>query len=267
MGEPTDLYPDVFEELSARRRAGERVVLATVVSTRGSTPRQAGARMLVLADGSIRGTVGGGVRESEIAAVARELHHRGGCRLLAVDFEEGLAGGPAPVCGGHMEVFVEAIDPLLRVVIAGAGHVGYFLHRMLALLEVRTVVVDPRAEFASRERFPGAELRVVEFGEALAGLALGASDGVVIVTKGHEHDECVLRQALATSAGYLGMIGSRRKVAAVFERLRSQGVGEEQLARVRAPVGLPIGAETPAEIALAIAAEIVATFRTRAIGA
>lgn len=261
MSDPTDLYPELFEELVARRRAGERVVLATVVATRGSTPRQPGARMLVLADGSIRGTVGGGVRESEIVAAARELHRRGGSRLLAVDFEEGLAGGPAPVCGGHMEVFVEAIDAAHRVVIAGAGHVGYFLHRFLALLEVRTVVVDPRAEFATRERFPGAEVRVVEFEEALAGLALSAADGVVIVTKGHEHDECVLRQALATSAGYLGMIGSRRKVAAVFERLRAAGVSEQDLARVHAPVGLAIGAETPAEIAIAIAAEIIAAFR------
>lgn len=223
--------------------------------------------MLVLADGSIRGTVGGGVRESEIVVAARELHERGGSRLLAVDFEEGLAGGPAPVCGGHMDVFLETIDAMHRVIIAGAGHIGYFLHRFLTLLDVRTIVVDPRAEFASGERFPGAERRVVGFEEALDGLALTAADGVVIVTKGHAHDECVLRQALATAAGFIGMIGSRRKVATVFERLRSRGFSDEQLARVRAPVGLDIGAETPAEIALAITAQIVATFRGHSAGA
>ncbi len=267
MPEAADPIPDLFEALVARRRAGERVVLVTVVATRGSTPRQAGARMLLLADGSIRGTVGGGVREAEIIAAAGELHRRGGCRRLDVDFEEGLAGGPAPLCGGHMEVFMEAIDPPHRVVIAGAGHIGYFLHRFLSLLEMSTVVVDPRPEFAHPERFPGAELRVVPFEEALAGLSLTANDGVVIVTKGHEYDESVLRQALATSAGYLGMIGSRRKVAELFGRLRAQGVSEEQLQRVHAPVGVAIGAETPAEIALAIAAEIVAAFRARSTNA
>jgi xanthine dehydrogenase accessory factor len=263
MPEPGDPYPDLFETLVARRRAGERVVLVTVVATRGSTPRQAGARMLVLADGSIRGTVGGGVRESEIIAAARELHRRGGSRLLGVDLATGLGGEVGPICGGHMEVFMEAIDPPHRVVIAGAGHIAYFLHRFLSLLEMSTVVVDPRPEFANPERFPGAELRVVPFEEALAGLTLGTTDGVVIVTKGHEYDQSVLRQALATAAGYLGMIGSRSKVAAVFQHLRDEGVGEEQLQRVHAPVGMAIGAETPAEIALAIAAEIVATFRAR----
>ncbi len=263
MRKPQHVPADLWEELVARRRRGERVVLVTAVATSGSTPRHAGARMLVLADGSIRGTVGGGVRESEIIAAAREVHRRGGARLLRVDFAEGLAGASGPICGGHMEVFMEAIDPARRVVIAGAGHIGYFLHRFLSLLEMSTVVVDPRAEFATPERFPGAELRVLPFEEALAGLTLTPNDGVVIVTKGHEHDESVLRQALATPAGYLGMIGSRRKVAELFARLRAAGVSEEQLARVHAPVGVAIGAETPAEIALAIAAEIVATFRAR----
>lgn len=256
--------PDLFEELVARRRAGERVVLATVVAAEGSTPRAAGARLLLRADGSTLGSVGGGVREAEVLAMARQLQAEGGSRLLQVTYSEGGADGP--LCGGRMEVFVEAIDPPRRVVIAGAGHVGHSLHQFLRLLGVHTVVIDPRPEFASPERFPGARLRVVPFEEALAGVALTPRDGVVIVTQGHRHDEVVLRQALATPAGYIGMIGSRRKVAEVFEHLRRDGFGEEEVGRVHAPVGLPIGAETPAEIALAIAAQIVATFRGRGDG-
>lgn len=263
MARSVDPAPDLWEELVARRRAGERVVVVTVVAAKGSTPRAAGARMLVLADGSTRGTVGGGMREGELIAAARELHRRGGNSLVTVNFSEGCEGDNGPICGGEAEVFLEAVDPPRRVVIAGAGHIAYFLHRFLTLLELRTVVVDPRADFASPERFPGAELRVVEFDQALAGLSLTAADGVVIVTKGHQHDETVLHQALASGAGYIGMIGSHRKVAAVFARLREAGVSEEELRRVHAPVGLEIGAESPAEIALAIAAQLVAVFRRR----
>lgn len=261
MSEPGDLYPDLWEELVARRRAGERVVLATVVAARGSTPRAPGARMLVLGDGAIRGTVGGGAHEAQVLAAAQALHRHGGIQLLTLDFSGGNDVAAGSVCGGQAQVFLEAIDPPRRVVIAGAGHVGYFLHRFLALVGISTVVVDPRPDFANPQRFPGAALRVVEFEQALAGLELSPADGVVIVTKGHEHDQVVLRQALATPVGYVGMIGSRRKVAVLFERLQAQGFDAAELARVHAPVGLAIGAESPAEIALAIAAQIVAWYR------
>jgi xanthine dehydrogenase accessory factor len=256
-----DAYGDPFAEIVRLRRAGRRVVLCTVVSAVGSTPREAGARMLVLEDGTIRGTIGGGVREGEIVAAARDVFESGGARLVAVDFTAGVKGGEGPVCGGTMEVFMERIDPPRRVVIAGAGHVGLFVHRFLALLEVETVVLDERAELASGERFPGATLRVGPFDGGLADLPLGAGDGVVIVTPGHVDDEAVLRQALATDAGYIGMIGSGRKVATVLSHLRADGYDEGRIARVHAPIGIDIAAETPAEIALAIAAEIVSVWR------
>lgn len=257
---------DLFEELIRRRNAGESVVLATVVAARGSTPREAGARMLVLRDGSIRGTVGGGVKELEIIGAAGELHRKGGSRLLEIDFAEGLAGGDGPICGGAMEVFVERIDPVRRVVIAGAGHIGFFLHRLICLLDLQTVVVDARAEFANAERFPGASQVIGPFDTALVGLEITANDAIVIITPQHRHDLEVLRQAIATPARYLGMIGSRAKVKRVLESLRAEGVAEEQIARVHAPIGLDIGAESPAEVALAIAAEIVAVYRKPGVG-
>ncbi|MFH1177272.1 MAG: XdhC/CoxI family protein, partial [Acidobacteriota bacterium] len=252
------LYPDLLEELVARRRGGERVVLATVVAARGSTPRAPGARMLVLADGTILGTVGGGVKESEVIAAALELHRRGGCRKLALDFEAGLRGEDGPICGGAMEVFMERIDPTRRVAIAGAGHIAHSLHRFVGVLGLHTIVLDERPELATSERFPGARLVVAPFAGALSGLGLTGNDAVVIVTPQHSHDLVVLRDALATPAGYIGMIGSATKVRTVLNSLRQEGLAEEQIARVHAPIGLDIGAETPAEIALAIAAEIVA---------
>ncbi len=256
----------LFDEIAARLGGGDSVVLATVVAVRGSAPRHAGARMLVLADGTTRGTVGGGAKEAEVIAAARELHRKGGSRLLSLDFAEGAIGVSGPICGGAMEVYMERIDPARRIVIAGAGHVGFFVHRVLDVLGFETVVLDPRPEFANAERFPGAKVLVAPFEPGLATLDLSANDGVVIVTPEHGHDLVVLRQALATPARYIGMIGSRRKVKQVLDALRADGLSEEQIGRVHAPVGLDIGAETPAEIAVAIAAEIVAVLHGREIG-
>jgi xanthine dehydrogenase accessory factor len=253
----------VLDELVRRRRAGEPVVMATIVTTRGSTPRPAGSRMLALADGTIVGTIGGGSGEAEVVERARALLGRGGTELVTVDLEEGLAGGEGPICGGTMQVFLERFAPAARVLIAGGGHVGQALHRFCAELGLAVTVIDPREEWASPARFPGATLRLVPFERALDDETLGPRDAVVIVTPEHSHDEIVLRQALGTGAGYVGMIGSRRKVPVVLERLREDGFGPEQLDRVHAPIGLDIGAEGPAEIALAIAAEIVAVLRGR----
>jgi xanthine dehydrogenase accessory factor len=139
--------------------------------------------------------------------------------------------------------------------------VGFALHRLLTVLGLSAVVIDPRTELASEERFPGAELRHSPFERAFDGIDLGARDAVVILTPEHSHDETVLRLALASPAGYIGMIGSRRKVGVIREHLHKDGYDEPQLDRVHAPIGLDIAAETPAEIALAIAAEIVSVKR------
>lgn len=253
---------NVLEELITRRRSGHRLVLATVVAAEGSTPRHAGARMLVLDDETV-GTIGGGPREAEIIAGAREMLGEAGTRLVDVDFEEGFTVGEGPLCGGRMQVLLESFTPVSRVIIAGAGHVGQALHRMLSVTGRAIVVVDPRTEFASGERFPGAELRHARFESAFDGMTPGPDDAIVILTPEHRHDETVLRLALDTAAGYIGMIGSRKKVQATFDHLRRDGIDEGQIARVHSPIGLDIGAETPAEIALAIAAEIVAVQRGR----
>ncbi|HUX06177.1 MAG TPA: XdhC/CoxI family protein [Acidobacteriota bacterium] len=261
MTENRELYPDLLEELARLRREGRSVVMATVVATKGSTPRRAGARMLVLRDGSIRGTIGGGVRESEVIERARKLFRKGEAKLIALDFHEEGEGCDGPICGGEMEVFMERIDPVRRIVIAGGGHVGYFLHRFLSLLELKSVVFDERPEQANAERFPGAEIHVEPFDRGLESLKVGPNDGIVIITPEHKHDQVVLKQALATEAGYVGMIGSKKKIKAIFDNLRAEGVPQKQIARCHSPIGLDIGAESPAEIALAIAGEIVAHFR------
>ena len=260
MSEIGNPYPDLLEELVALRRAGRSVVMATVVSAKGSTPRRPGARMLLLDDGSIRGTIGGGQREGDVIAAAAEVRRKGGAKLLRLDFDSN-SGGDGPICGGVMEVFMERIDPPRRVVIAGAGHVGYFLHRFLSLIEMATVIVDDRPEFANAERFPGAELHVAPFGDGFVALGITRNDGIVVITPEHKYDQVALKRALATEAGYVGMIGSKKKIGAIFDNLRAEGVAQADIDRCHSPIGLDIGAESPAEIALAIAAEIVAHFK------
>ena len=261
MSKDSNPYPDLLEELVALRRAGRSVVMATVVSARGSTPRGAGARMLLLDDGSIRGTIGGGQREGDVIEAAAALHRKGGSKLLHLDFNSDAGGGDGPICGGAMEVFMERIDPTRRVVIAGAGHVGYFLHRFLSLVEMATVVIDDRPEFANAERFPGAELHVVPFEEGFDSLGVTRNDGIVVITPEHKYDQVALKHALATNAGYVGMIGSKKKIAAIFDNLLAEGVSQADIERCHSPIGLDIGAESLAEIALAIAAQIVAYFK------
>lgn len=158
-----------------------------------------------------------------------------------------------------LELYVEGWSPAPELVIVGAGHIARPLATIGRLLDFRVVVLDDRAELTTPERFPGADVRVIDFADPFSSLEIGPRTSLVLVTRGHRYDYDCLR-ALARSGvlpAYLGVIGSRRRVRAAFEQLAEEGVDAAWLARIRAPIGLDIGSETPAEIAVAIAAEIV----------
>lgn len=178
-------------------------------------------------------------------------------------------GAAAPVTLEHegLSYVLEPWIPASPLVILGAGHVSRPTAQIAALCGFQVTVLDDRPEFANARRFPGAETRVLEtFEGCLDGLPTGPEASVVIVTRGHAHDAEALAQALRTRAGYVGMIGSRRKREAVYQRLRGQGFTEADLGRVRCPIGLDIGAETPEEIAVSIVGELVAHRAGRAAG-
>ena len=255
-----DPYPDIFQEIVKIRRSGESAVLVTVIEVHGSTPRREGAKMLVYPDGSISGTVGGGVREADIIVEAKKLFDHGAARLFEVDFTEGIKTGKGPVCGGRMKVFMEKLSSLKRAVISGAGHIGWYLHPILKMLEFHTLVIDPRGELNSEDRFPGAEILLRQFEEGVEDLKLGRDDAVIVVGPSHEDDFQVLPSILKSQVGYIGMIGSKRKKKEVFDKLLKSGFSEKDLERIYSPVGLSIGSESPAEIAVSIAAEIVKHF-------
>lgn len=225
---------------------GADLVLAVVIESTGE-PGLVGRR--VAWDGErLHGSLGDAGRDAALRDVLPGTERRGTLRLPAAE----------------VELYVERVSPPGELVVVGAGHIAQPLSRLGALLGFRVTVVDDRPDFARRDRFPDAERVVVaDFADPFAGIAIGPRTHVVLVTRGHRYDyDCVRALARAgTEPAYVGMIGSRRRVRAAFEQLAAEGFDEARLARIHAPIGLDIGAETPAEIAVAIAAEMILATR------
>lgn len=231
--------------------------MATVVKTMGSSPRAVGAKMLVYADGAIVGSVGGGAMEARVIEAAKESLRDGQPRYLDMALSN-EARGDALICGGAMEIFIELLLTTPTLLIVGAGHIGAACAELGKFLGFRVVLVDDRAELLTREKFPHAdELHTGDLVEALNQLDLTPQTHVIIVTRAHTTDAPVLRAVIERPAAYIGMLGSQRRVQTVFETLKQKGVREDALARVHAPIGLEIRAETPQEIAVSIMAEII----------
>jgi xanthine dehydrogenase accessory factor len=264
---------DLLAEAARRATAREPFALCTVVATRQSAPRDAGAKMLVAPDGSICGTVGGGPLEASVVFEAVQLLRGDGTSGLrhfalttAGDAAEPLAAAPAPgedlgmKCGGQVSVFIDIVRPTPRMLVYGAGHVGERVANLAGEAGLDVVVVDDRSEFARRDRFPRAtEVRCADLEKApLGGVSPGAEDFVVILTRCHALDEAVLEAALRTPARYVGLIGSRRKVALILRSIASRlGRDPRSDPRLHAPIGLKLGNKSPGEIAISILAEIL----------
>jgi xanthine dehydrogenase accessory factor len=327
---------------------GERLAMATVISKSGSAPCMAGSKLILQADGTCFGTIGGGVLEAEALRQAREVLRTGVSRHFIFDLTGRDAASMAMICGGRVEVFVEhiaadsatlevfqrlatalrtgepcvlvsdlgpadtglasierclsgaqglisgpfrhgsealaqlvqrargSVYPLLtglgdrrflvercfipaKVILFGAGHVSQCVADLVQRVEFQVLVLDDRPEFANRERFPSAdEIRVIpDFEHCLEDLELDADSFAVIVTRGHSHDRTVLEQVLRTRAGYVGMLGSRKKSLEIRKALAASGFAPEDLARIHCPIGLDIAAETTGEIAFSIVAELI----------
>jgi xanthine dehydrogenase accessory factor len=249
---------DIFQEIVRIRSEGRRAALATVISAKGSTPRETGSKMLIRTDGTILGSIGGGSLEAQVCKEAIKVMTENRSMLLRFDLTGKEVAEEGMICGGNMEVFVEPILPEPCLLIFGAGHISLFLAKMGKMVGFRVVVIDDRPEFANRERFPEAdEVIAQDFPAAFPRLTTNRTSYIAIVTRGHLQDETVLEWAVRTDAAYIGMIGSRKKNQTVFSHLQAKGIPEKRLKEVHAPIGLNINAKTPEEIALSIIAEIV----------
>jgi len=253
---------EVLEAALRAEAGGERAALVTVVATEGSTPQKAGARMLVHADGRIVGTIGGGCLEAEMTWRARDAIEGRRPKLVSYDLTPEQAGEDGLVCGGRMQVFIEPIEGTPVLCLFGAGHVAQPLARMAKACGFRVELADDRVKFANAERFPEADLIVVDsFAAAAEKMTLGASSYAVVVTRGHKGDGEALRAVVGRGLRFVGLLGSRPKVVHIFAALREEGVDPSALAAVHAPLGLEIGAQTPEEIAVSILAEMIAVRR------
>lgn len=240
-------------------RQGQPAALLTVVHTQGSVPRHAGAKMLYRADGTTVGTIGGATLELAAFEDAKQAIVTGKPLLKTYYFnaDEGSVG----VCGGQSDVFIEPLRPEPTLLVWGCGHVGLALLQLAAQLDFKLIAVDDRPEFLTPDRLPpGTQPVHVPYqaeGEQLAPYpaAIHPQTYVVVATWGY--DLPVLRQVLPTPAVYIGLVASRKKARYFFDRLLAEGFTVDDLKRVTTPAGLDIGAETPAELALSILAEIV----------
>lgn len=334
----------LFRSLAGTVARGRRVAVCTVVGSQGSTPQSAGATMLVHADMTTEGTLGGGCVEAEVRKQAFELLSRGASGLLSFRLDHDYGWDDGLICGGSMKVAVQTfggverdgavadrdgatggaakdsvarmagsaagdgakgcaggdaagvgafaaaaadlaarraarvpievaheaqrqvywlhIEAPARLVIAGAGHVGASLARLAVGLDFETRVIDDRADLMGPDRLPAPIIPVVgEIEQTLRDEAIDGETYVVIVTRGHKHDEQALHAVMGRGARYLGMIGSRRKVKLIFDDLLALGVDPAELERVHAPIGLAIGAVTVPEIAVSILAQLIQTRR------
>ena len=250
---------EVFAAIAEALERGETAALVTIVSARGSTPQRVGAKMLVFADGRTIGTIGGGCYENDAFGKARDAITARKPQLVHYELSDDFAQETGLICGGQMDVYIEPIEPSPELYIIGGGHVGYHLARLAHEVGFRVHVVDDREKFANRERFPTAEEVVADdIPTWLAAATLPPHAYAVIVTRGHTNDLEALRALAPRELRYLGLIGSRAKVARVYDALTADGVPAEQLTRIHAPIGLDIGAVTPQEIAVSILAELIA---------
>lgn len=277
-------------------------MLCVVVATRGSTPQERGAKMLVLGDGKTIGTLGGGCVEAEVRQQALKLLAAEQSAALEFKLNSDYGWDDGLICGGVMQIacryltpndapqfrqlvdalaagqgtefifdyvvdhqprrYFEQMGPPPTLLIAGGGHVGQALANIAAAAEFDVCVIDDRADIISPQRFPTARQRIVgDIEQELHKFPIRHDTYVVIVTRGHRHDGRALAAVIGSPAKYLGLIGSKAKIKLIFDDLAASGVDPQQLLRVHAPIGLDIGAVTVAEIAVSIAAELIAIKR------
>ena len=250
---------EVFQAVGEALQAGEPAALVTIIRTQGSTPQRVGAKMLVFADGRTVGTIGGGCYENDAFWTARKSLETRKPQVARYELTDDIAEESGLICGGQMEVYIEPLEAAPNLYLVGGGHVAYHLARLAANVGFRIHVLDDREKFANAERFPDAvEVAVDAIPNWLQQAALPANAYVVILTRGHRYDLDALRALAPRDLRYLGLIGSRAKVARLYEALRDEDIPPHQLRKVHAPVGLSIGAVTPQEIAVSILAELIA---------
>ena len=239
----------LIEEAHELVQASQPFAWVTIIGQEGSSARHLGSSMIVTLDGRVIGTVGGAIAELQLIEQAIQAIKDGKPRTVKM---------PLPVCAGVITCFINVFRAPSTLVLVGAGHVAQPMSKLARMLGFQVVVIDDRSDYATKERFPEADRVVVDDWEkALKELTIDSNTYIVILTYAGESDELALRTVVRCSAAYIGMISSQSKAKGILSRLRRNGIPDDLLRRIITPIGLDIGAETPAEIAVSTMAEII----------
>ena len=258
----------VYQYAARLEQEGREFAVCTVIDAQGSSPGRTAFKMIVLPDGSQMGTVGGGTLELAVAQAAREVLAQGKSRVVNFELNPEGKDSLGMLCGGQVSVYIEYVGSRPLLYIYGAGHVGAALAALAVTVGFEVTVMDDRPEFVTPTRIPSAQhFMAGDFVELVQGAVYGPQGFHVILTDKHASDERVLRALLERDidSRYIGMIGSRAKILEVFRHLVDAGIDPARLAEVYAPIGIDHGGQTAEEIALAIAAELVAVRHDRTL--
>lgn len=240
---------EIVQEANRLIETSQSFAWVTIINQEGSSARHLGSSMLVTDEGKVIGTVGGAIAELQLIDQAVQAIKEGRPRNVKV---------PLPVCAGVITCFINVFRPSETLLLVGAGHVAQPIAKLAKMLGFKVTVIDDRSEYATKERFPEADRVIVDDWEkALKEAHIDEHTYVVILTYAGEYDELALRTVIDSKAAYIGMISSESKAVAILAKLRRENVPDHLLRRVITPIGLDIGAETPAEIAVSTMAEII----------
>ncbi len=253
----------LLEELLRARQTRTLCALATVAATTGSVPRQTGSKMLVYGDGKISGTVGGGKFEALVVKDCLKSIAQKEPVLKSYPLREDRPDSFGAICGGEVTVMIEPQNLSTAIFLVGSGHCSLAVAKLALDCGMHVTVIDDRADLL--ENFPPLAHRVTtDAAKFISKRKWHKDEALVLISRNYELDRDALGAALKTKgAGYIGMIGSRRKVLRVFDELRKEGVSPRRLKEIYAPIGLDIGADSPAEIAVSVIAEILKVQRKR----
>ena len=245
----------IMKKATEEIEAGKELAIATITKSEGSTPRGLGTSMIVLGDGNIHGTIGGGALEKHVIELCIESIKEGQSKSVDLPLN---TKGVEMICGGGVEVFIDVYKQKPKLLIVGGGHVGYALYKIASLLDFDIVIFEDREEFLTSERFPLAkELVLGSLRENLRNYKIDDSSYIVIVSRSHNSDQESLEEVLNSNAKYIGAMGSKKKIVTMMNNLKELGFSEENLNKIYAPIGLNIAGESPEEIGMSIISEIL----------
>ncbi len=250
---------EIARALLTAAREGPAVASCTVMGATAGVEVSLGAKMLVYEDRTLGG-IGGGPLEAGVAEFGRGALPKHLVQTCAFSPDGNLIEGRRAIeaADAIVEILVEVVEPASTLLVVGGGHVGLAVGQLGAMLGMEVAIIDDREEYASPERFPyEAQVICGDFAEELERFPITANTYIVLVSRGHKVDELALRTVAERGAGYVGMIGSKRRTRTVLQHLAEAGVDRDELDRVFTPIGLDIGAETPEEIAVSVLGEII----------